>query len=69
MNKITVIEILNKIANGEEIPKKIKHWQEIYELKESIFIIYENKDGDYLDLVQCLTDEVEIIEEDNKIEK
>lgn len=30
MNKIRVIDLLNKIANGEEVPKRIKHYQTYY---------------------------------------
>ena len=69
--KIKVIDLLNKIANGEEAPKKIKHWKEEYERDESGFIKYESKTERNLclDLVQCLNDEVEIIEEDKKIEE
>ena len=79
MNKIRVIDLLNKIANGEEIPKKIK-W-------ENIIYAYSEYDKDYLEypfsdeeyrglfdmrdsiLTQFLKDEVEIIEEPKKIEK
>ena len=28
--KIKVIDLLNKIANGEEVPKRIKHYQTYY---------------------------------------
>lgn len=34
MSKMTVIQLLNKIANGEEMPKKIKYKNRIYEWKE-----------------------------------
>ena len=36
MNKIRVIDLLNKIANNEEVPKKIKlkNFEEIYTLRE-----------------------------------
>ena len=30
MNKIRVIDLLNKIANGEDVPKKIKYDEYIY---------------------------------------
>ena len=30
MSKITVIQLLNKIANGEEVPKKIKFYDKYY---------------------------------------
>ena len=29
-----IIDLLNKIANGEEVPKKIKYKNKIYEWKE-----------------------------------
>ena len=65
-----VIDLLNKIANGEEVPKKIK-----YRNDDFIYL-----DGDYSNLntheyfsecflfVDNLNDEVEIIEEDREIE-
>ena len=77
--KIKVIDLLIKIANGEEVPKKIK-W-------ENIIYAYSEYDKDYLEypfsneeykglfdmrdniLTQFLNDEVEIIEEPKKIEK
>lgn len=77
--KIKIIDLLNKIANGEEVPKKIK-W-------ENIIYAYSEYDKDYLEypfsdeeykslfdmrnniLTQFLNDEVEIIEEPKKIEK
>ena len=77
--KIKVIDLLNMISKGEEVPKKIK-W-------ENIIYAYSEYDKDYLEypfsneeykglfdmrdniLTQFLNDEVEIIEEDKKIEK
>lgn len=70
-----VIELLNKIANGEEVPKKIKWGCHIFER-----FVYKYRAIDELgepDLFQMtdgisedfLNDEVEIIEEDKKIEK
>ena len=85
MKTIKIIDLLNKIANGEEVPKKIKYRDCIRE--------YDDEDKDYIARNQgenefylfcnvlsaatgekfknCLNDEVEIIEEDkeNKIEK
>ena len=52
-----VIDLLNKIANGEEIPEKIK-----YELKINTYLHCHY-------VPECLNDEVEILEEDKKIEK
>lgn len=69
--KIKVIDLLNKIANGEEVPKKIK---------DSSFELTLNRDGKHyggqtttvLNSVfgmNRLNDEIEIIEEPMKIEK
>lgn len=69
-----VIELLNKIANGEEVPKKIKWGCHIYtwlaveykaldELGEPLF----SEQAGYTKY--SLNDEIEIIEEDKKIEK
>ena len=65
-----IIDLLNKIANGEEVPKKFKYdnliftkrWDDAYfdnegdDLHDSLCIDFSN-----------LNDEVEIIEEDKKI--
>lgn len=72
-----VIDLLNKIANGEEVPKKIK-----YDTKNYYFRNYDYKEydivEDYIDeqtsFIDCidfykLNDEIEIIEEDKPIEK
>lgn len=71
MNKIRVIDLLNKIANGEEVPKKFK-----YRNYNFIYL-----DGDYSNLdtheyfsecylfIDNLTDEIELIEEDKEIEE
>lgn len=77
MNKIRIIDLLNKIANGEEVPKRIK-WE------DTIFV-YSEYDKDYLEfpfseeeyqglfcmkdsiLTRFLDDEVEILEEEKKI--
>lgn len=69
-----VIDLLNKIAKGEEVPEKIK-WHDVE---------FECINGDYINCNRCslfrhdvafytllnmLNDEVEIIEEDKEIEK
>ena len=79
--KIKIIDLLNKIANNEEVPKKIK-W-------ENIIYAYSEYDKDYLEypfsneeykglfdmrdsiLTQFLNDYVEIIDEEkeDKIQK
>ena len=68
-----VIELLNKIANGEEVPKKIKYEDDIYILldnycyfcEETGEILSQNISAEF----SRLNEEVEIIEEDKKIEK
>ena len=76
--KIKIIDLLVKIANREAVPKKIKYKNEIYERCQNITInnlyYYQvpNKCKfliDQLSSVSDLLDEVEIIEESNKIEK
>ena len=73
MIKIKVIDLLNKIANGEEVPKKIKIYGSILRLNENKDnYLYEDSDeyyGDEFIHWFKLNDEVEIIEEDKKIEK
>ncbi len=72
-----VIDLLNKVANREEVPKKIK-----YDTKNYYFRNYDYKeyyiDEDYIDeqtsFIDCidfykLNDEIEIIEEDKPIEE
>ena len=74
-----VIDLLNKIANGEEVPKKIK-WFDKWLEKESTYIFdEENKDYVHIGYIEylfndnfmteSLNDEVEIIEEDKEIKK
>jgi hypothetical protein len=68
-----VIDLLNKIANGEEVPEKIKYKDIIFDYKKEKGD-YESEEGQFfLDWVELneygLHDEVEIIEEDKKIEK
>jgi len=64
-----IIDLLNKIANGEEAPKTIKYRGLIFDYDD---IDYYNTDLGYLfekyAVLEILNDEVEIIEEDKKIE-
>ena len=65
-----IIDLLNKIANGEEVPKEIMFKGKKYKYKDGID--YENENGTYLLSVECvdinfLIDEVEILEEEKKI--
>lgn len=74
-----VIDLLNKIANGEPLPKKIMHNNIIYDWDIDGYLHYEDEhyseraflEGYRTDM--CLNDEVKIVEdtpkEDKKIEK
>lgn len=82
MKKIKIIDLLNKVANGEEVPKRIKYENETR--------IYNENDRDYEHIgdrantelylfygvlssrtgelfEKCLNDEVEIIEDEVEI--
>lgn len=75
MNKIRVIGLLNKIANGERVPKKIK-------FKDYEYIFHNNYNGYYrsvvesnwiglttdFSIIEILNDTVEIIEEQQDID-
>ena len=70
-----IIDLLNKIAKGEEVPKKIKKdWEYEYkydELRnEYHYMSHENKrfDEEWF-IFSIINDEVEIIEEEKEIEK
>lgn len=69
-----VIDLLNKIANKEEVPNKIKYNGEFYELSESKLGYYNTYSGaDFLRKIMLdsfyLLKEIEIIEENKKIEQ
>lgn len=69
-----VIDLLNKIANGEEVPKKIKYDENLYFYCKpcNIYEIDGNDDlcgKDLYNMLDNLNDEVEIIEEEKEIEK
>ena len=70
--KIKIIDLLNKIANNEEVPKKIKWQGQVYEYSCSNRFYYQNSWSMYRDFYtegNCLNDYVEIIEAPKKIEK
>ncbi len=78
--KIKIIELLNRIADGEEVPEKIKWDNLIYVLKQDSIdghFYYRREGTDYSvgnlffsDLTMGdLNDEVEIIEEDKTIKE
>ena len=67
-----IIDLLNKIANGEEVPKKLKYDDDIYEYdyNEKNYAYFFIDHYSYLfngDIMQILDDEVEILEEEKKI--
>ena len=67
--KITIIELLNKIANGEELPKSIKYYGFIWQLHNGNYV--ENGQRmleDYLanGIVESLNDYVEILEDNTE---
>lgn len=68
-----VIDLLNKIANGEEVPKKIKYEKDTYIHIDNYCYYCEDTNLILSDRIFAeyskLNDEVEIIEEDKKIEK
>ena len=71
MKTIKIIDLLNKIANGEDTPKEIKYDGYTFKKANESYI---EEDGDNLTDHICydysnLNDEVEIIEEDKEIEK
>ena len=77
MKTIKIIDLLNKIANGEELPKKIKHCGAVY--KHIYFDVYKNHDyedalsgdllfADRLIIQEHLTDELEILDEEDEFE-
>ena len=79
--RIKIIDLLNKIANGEEVPKKIKYKGIIreYEDKDKDYISWETNADLYLffDLFKSnsgnqfettLNDEVEILDEEDEFE-
>ena len=75
-----VIDILNKIANGEEAPKKIKLNEIIFEYQGDDYLFIDKDNTNYWLFSEPYSDkfeylenflraEIEIIEEDKKIEK
>jgi hypothetical protein len=73
-----LIDIFNKIANDEPVPKKVKFNDEIYTYKPE-WKDYADEDEHYglfvdtisntYQITKMLNEEIEIIEEDKKIEK
>ena len=61
-----IIDLLNKIANGEEVPEIIKYNNFIYKYDKDI-CDYGGDDLYLFDNTDKLNDEVEILEEEKKI--
>ena len=73
MNKIKVIDLLNMISKGEEVPKKIKYEKDTYIHIDNYCYYCEDTNLILSDRIFAeyskLNDEVEILEEPKKIEK
>ena len=69
--KIKIIDLLNKIANDEEVPEKIMYDTYLYTCDKITRTYYDEEDRTLWQSYnfKILTDEVEIIEEQKKIEK
>lgn len=69
--KIKIIDLLNKISNGEKIPKKIKYGKDTYIHIDNYCYYCEDTNLILSDRIFAeyskLNDEIEIIEEDKKI--
>ena len=66
-----IIDLLNKIANKEEVPKMVKYNNFILTYDEATQDYYNEPNCNYElldDINQKLNDEVEIIEDNRKIE-
>ena len=77
MKTIKIIDLLNKIANGEELPNRIKHCGAGY--KHIYFDLYKSHDyedtlsgdllfADRIIIQEHLNDEVEILDEEDEFE-
>ena len=66
-----IIDLLNKLANSEEVPKKIKYCDEIFQFTgyNSASKNYQNELEDLFEVLDgsILNDEIEILEEQKKI--
>ena len=68
--KIKLIELLNKIATGEDLPKRIKIQDYVFELSKNYEPYYYNEDVEITHLINHnfsnLNDEVEILEDNTE---
>lgn len=67
---IKVIDLLNKIANGEEVPKKIRYKDKIFIYANGTKKYYNENIDLFLEFYsgELLNDEVEVIEEQQDID-
>lgn len=67
--KIKIIELLNKIANKEELPKKIKY-ESVFELQDGLYMSVDDNTCRFADYLWCdfsnINDEVEILEDNTE---
>ena len=64
-----VIDLLNRIANGEDVPKYVKYINFVKNKEDIMMVCKENIIYKLDQLEIHLNDKVEIIEEDKKIKK
>ena len=67
--KTTIIDILNKIANGKDVPKVIKYTNTFYEFDKELddyscngYRLFGNELEESYKLIEHLKDKVEILE-------
>lgn len=68
-NKIRIIDLLNKIANKEELPKKIKY-ESVFELQDGLYLSIDDNTCRFADYLWCdfsnINEEVEILEDNTE---
>lgn len=71
MEKIKIIDLFNKIANGEETPRKFIFNGDEFYLQGKYYYRCDEKHQIFEEsfILENLNNEIELIEEDNKIEK
>ena len=73
MSKITIIQLLNKIANGEGRIKKFRYHNVIWKLNildYAYYNVFGKEFEDWFDdgLMNCLNEELEILDEEDEFE-
>lgn len=67
--KIKIIDLLNKIANNEELPKKIKY-KSVFELQDGLYLSVDDNNSRFADYLFCdfsnINDDVEILEDNTE---